>query len=173
MMRSQTCRRCGSQAEPYVPRRATAARVCSACGWVYRAEPNSSQSPAEAEIRDAIAKIRSPASILNQNLSSGSALNPSAVAGELSLPSGRITKARKGPVLKTRSGHFQISIWKNRSSMASSPRMGTRICVQHSIWDELTCDWKNQSIWCPAYELRDLLQAVEDLLEIAPRKCIL
>ena len=171
-MKSQTCKRCGSQAEPSSPTaRANTAEVvyvCSVCGRVYREESDTSQSL--AEIRKAIEMVRYPASTLTQSPSSDRSVQvPSAVARELSLPSGRITKARKGPVMKRRSGHFQISLWKDRSFMAksSNPRRAIRICVQHSIYDELTHDWRNQSIWCRAYELHDLLQAGEGLLEMA------
>jgi len=77
---------------------------------------------------------------------------------------------RKGPMVKSRHGRFQVSVWRtNRLQPARSgrgpkkPTLTTRISVQHSTWDRFSRVWHNQTIWFGSDELTDLEAAMKGL----------
>lgn len=77
---------------------------------------------------------------------------------------------KKGPVMKTGSGHFQVSIWKRNRVVAAKhdfeaerELVVVRACVQYSRWNKVRREWQNQSIWFSVDELRDLAQALDKL----------
>ena len=77
---------------------------------------------------------------------------------------------RKGPISKSKTGRFQVSLWKRDKVIAARNEYAAertivlrRACVQYSRWNHYTHSWENQSIWCNWDELRDLVQALEDI----------
>lgn len=79
----------------------------------------------------------------------------------------------KGPIIKTKSGHFQVSIWSQgkvvpaRSDFSAEREVtAQRACVQHSNWNRITREWENQNIWCSVDELRSLVKALDELNEV-------
>ena len=75
-----------------------------------------------------------------------------------------------GPIVKTRSGRFQVSIWRHdrgvpaRSDFVAEREVTMhRACVQFSRWNRLSREWENQNIWCGVDDLRSLVKALEGL----------
>jgi hypothetical protein len=76
----------------------------------------------------------------------------------------------KGPVFKTRSGRFQVSIWRQDRVVPGRSDWGAerdvimyRACIQHSKWNPMTREWENQNIWCSVDDLRSLVNALDEL----------
>ena len=76
----------------------------------------------------------------------------------------------RGPMSKSKTGRFQVSLWKRNRVFAARHEYDTertfvsrRACVQYSRWNRYTRSWENQSIWCGWEELRDLVQALESI----------
>jgi len=84
----------------------------------------------------------------------------------------------KGPVVKTRSGKFQVSVWHWKEVVP--PRGDTkdlfaekeidirRVCLRHSRWNRKIGAWNESMIWCDPDDLRSLVSALEDLNEKVP-----
>ena len=79
------------------------------------------------------------------------------------------------PAEKIRMGRFQVSLWFNEKILAArhdcaaeQTWLEARACIQHGQWNKLTREWDNQTIWCSVDELRDLVQALDGLNDLAP-----
>ncbi|MFC1550939.1 hypothetical protein ACFL6P_00100 [Candidatus Latescibacterota bacterium] len=78
----------------------------------------------------------------------------------------------KGPYKKSRSGRFQISLFKTQRFISSRsdfeselPVAQVRACVQYSRYNHSKQDWDRNSIWCSPEELRDLGNALDGLVD--------
>lgn len=78
------------------------------------------------------------------------------------------------PLRKVRSGKFQVTLWRfqrkasgdpNATGYSEVPIDVERACIQYSRFDHKTGQWKNQSIWIPVHEVRDLASVVDQLNE--------
>ena len=74
------------------------------------------------------------------------------------------------PLVKKRLGRFQVSIWKRKKLYKAKNDDDvereieiTRACIQYSQYNKATNTWINQTIWCNPDELRNLVQALDDL----------
>ena len=74
------------------------------------------------------------------------------------------------PYRKSRSGRYQISLFKfekvirNGDSIRSEVRIDNiRVCVQYSNYNNRAGEWQRQQIWCTPEELRDLVDAIDNL----------
>ncbi|MBT4484088.1 MAG: hypothetical protein HOC71_10485 [Candidatus Latescibacteria bacterium] len=74
------------------------------------------------------------------------------------------------PYRKTKSGRFQISLFKfekvirNGDTIRSEVRIDNiRVCVQYSNYNNRAGEWHRQQIWCSPEELRDLVDAIDNL----------
>ena len=82
---------------------------------------------------------------------------------------------KQQPLKKVRSGNFQISLWRfqrnasgdpNATGYSEDPQDIERACIQYSRFDYRSNQWKNQTIWIPVHEARDLARVVEQLNEV-------
>lgn len=76
----------------------------------------------------------------------------------------------KGPISKTKTGRFQVSLWKRDHVVAARHEYDTertfvsrRACVRYSRWNRYMRSRENQSIWCGWEQRRDLVQALEHI----------
>jgi ASC-1-like (ASCH) protein len=75
------------------------------------------------------------------------------------------------PLSKKQVGRFQVSIWK-RHKIVPGDEAGfrpereydvIRACVQYSRFNRLTREFDRQQIWCNPDDLRNLVQALDEL----------
>jgi hypothetical protein len=86
------------------------------------------------------------------------------------------TNIENSPLRKIRVGRFQISIWRFKKLLSNGGKESTayieqwidvdRACIQYSTKNRTTGQWENQSIWCPAEELRCLASVVDQFNKI-------
>jgi hypothetical protein len=79
----------------------------------------------------------------------------------------------KGPVIKTRCGKFQVSMWHWKKSIPAPKQHQDlfaerevdvhRVCIRYSQWKRYTQAWQESSIWCGIDDLRSLIQALDQL----------
>ena len=79
----------------------------------------------------------------------------------------------KGPVTKTRSGRFDISIWHWKKTVSQPDEVKDlfaerevdieRASIRYSRWNRTTRTWDESIIWCNIDDLRSLVQALDDL----------
>jgi hypothetical protein len=74
------------------------------------------------------------------------------------------------PYKTRKSGRFQISLFKFEKVIRNGDTIRSelivdniRICVQHSYFNNNTGQWKRQQIWCSPEEIRDLMNAIDNL----------
>jgi len=80
----------------------------------------------------------------------------------------------KGPVTQTRSGRFEVSIWHWKKVVPAKEAVRDffperefdvhRACVQHSWLNRSTQTWEEDRIWCSIEDLRNLAEALDDIL---------
>ena len=77
---------------------------------------------------------------------------------------------KKGPYKKSKSGKFQISLFKFDKLIKEGDTISCEIivdnyrtCIQHSRFSIKYQSWQQQQIWCSPEELRDLANAIEGL----------
>ena len=77
---------------------------------------------------------------------------------------------KKGPYKKTKSGKFQISLFKFDKVLRKGNTIESelvvdnyRACIQHSRFSTKDHRWQRQQIWCSTEELRELANALDDL----------
>jgi hypothetical protein len=193
-----TCGRCGCHVASYLRVGAgfgsDFVKLCSSCGWVHpdtrvhrQAAAQEELSSWTAEISEAIRQVKgmapgdSPERLRAPHRQYGAAsdripLCPSEKrnsAYRMSSSGGATMESeKKGPEMRTRSGRFQVTIWKRDRTIPPRSAFGAerqvvavRACVQYSRWNRITREWENQSIWCGVHELRDLVQALDALNE--------
>ena len=79
----------------------------------------------------------------------------------------------KGPVTKTRSGKFEVSIWhwkkihsqpdETKDLFAEREIDVERACIRYSRWNRGSRTWDESIVWCCIDDLRSLVQALDDL----------
>lgn len=79
----------------------------------------------------------------------------------------------KGPLLKTRSGKFNVAIWHWKKTISAKGSLQDffaerqqnvyRASIRFSKWNCQTRTWHEQTIWCTIDDLRSLVQALDDL----------
>ena len=76
----------------------------------------------------------------------------------------------KVPYKKSRSGRFQISLFKDHRFVSPMSDCSAelsiaqiRVCIQYSHFDHWKQKWKRFSIWCSPDELSDLGRAISGL----------
>ena len=79
----------------------------------------------------------------------------------------------KGPVKKTRSGRFQVSIWHWKKTIPAPKQQRDlfaerevdihRACIRYNQWNRNSRAWEESSIWCGIDDLRSLVQALDEL----------
>ena len=74
------------------------------------------------------------------------------------------------PYRKTKSGRFQISLFKFEKVIRNGDTIRSeviidniRVCVQYSNYNNKAGEWQRQQIWCTPEELRDLVNAIDNL----------
>ena len=77
---------------------------------------------------------------------------------------------KKGPESKTQVGRFQVSLWRTKRIFPArndfEPErevISRRACIQYSRLNKQSQVWDNQQVWCNLDELRDLVQALDEL----------
>jgi len=82
----------------------------------------------------------------------------------------KTNKAANLPVHRSRSGRFQISIWRRKKVIPAKHDFDvereveiTRACIQYGRKNRISGEWQNQSIWCSPDELRSLATALDEL----------
>jgi len=85
----------------------------------------------------------------------------------------------KAPYKKSRSGRFQVSLFKNERIVKEGddfiPELRieqVRVCIQYSYFDRKENKWMRQQIWCSPEELRDLKNAMSGLFYETPQERI-
>ncbi len=185
-----TCGRCGGHVASFVSSGPGFApdvmKLCSLCGWVFPEDMEKEAGRADAESQYIVPGV--------ERLCSRRSMFASSLGKRVPLPQdekrnpphrksgfgGREMENKKGPVFRTRSGRFQVSIWRRLETIpaehdfdAERQRVITRVCVQHSKWNRISGGWNNQDIWCGVCELRDLVQALDKLNDVGllDRQC--
>ena len=84
-----------------------------------------------------------------------------------------INTQEKGPIMKSKIGRFEISIWKwvkhiqqpeaQKDLFAERQVEVERASVSYSKWNRVTSTWERQVVWCSIDELRDLVNALDGL----------
>ena len=79
----------------------------------------------------------------------------------------------KGPVLRAKSGRFDVSVWHWKRTISPPDGMEgfspehevdvTRACIRLSHWNKGTRTWDEELIWCSVDDLRSLVQALDGL----------
>jgi hypothetical protein len=79
----------------------------------------------------------------------------------------------KGPVSKSKSGRFQVSIWhwkktipppeEQRDLFCDREQDIHRACIRYSQWNRRVQEWRESTIWCSIDDLRSLVQALDQL----------
>lgn len=79
----------------------------------------------------------------------------------------------KGPVTKTKSGRFEVSIWHWKKVIPQLDDVKDlfaerevdvhRACIRHSQWSRVERAWQETIIWCEIDDLRSLAQALDEL----------
>lgn len=79
----------------------------------------------------------------------------------------------KGPLLKTRSGKFNVAIWQWKKTISAKGSLQDffaerqqdvyRASIRFSKWNRQTRTWHDQTIWCSIDDLRSLVQALDEL----------
>ncbi len=74
------------------------------------------------------------------------------------------------PYKSRKSGRFQISLFKFEKVIRAGDTIRSeliveniRICLQHSYFNNNTGQWQRQQIWCSPEEIRDLINAIDNL----------
>ncbi|MBT4483460.1 MAG: hypothetical protein HOC71_07265 [Candidatus Latescibacteria bacterium] len=74
------------------------------------------------------------------------------------------------PYRKSKSGRFQISLFKFEKVIRNGDTIRSevivdniRVCVQYSKFNNRAGEWQRQQIWCTPEELRDLVDAIDNL----------
>ena len=80
-------------------------------------------------------------------------------------------KENRGPWVKSRRGCISLTVWRRDRVLplrhgfdTERERSEERVCLQHSTWDWTRREWKRQSVWFRADELRDLGNAFDALV---------
>ena len=78
-----------------------------------------------------------------------------------------------GPLIKTRSGRFQVGIWHWKRLVGAKGEMRDfaaerqqdiyRASIRCSEWNRQTRTWQDQTIWCSVDDLRSLVQVLDEL----------
>ena len=84
-----------------------------------------------------------------------------------------VNTKEKGPIVKTKVGRFEVSVWKwnkvvpqpeaCRDMFAERIVEVERACVRYNKWIQGTQTWDQHGIWCSIDELRDLVNALDSL----------
>ena len=79
---------------------------------------------------------------------------------------------KKGPYKKSKSGRFQVSLFKFEKLIRKGDTIRSelivdnfRVCIQYSTFSKKYNNWQRQQIWCSPEELRDLGNAISGLTE--------
>ena len=77
---------------------------------------------------------------------------------------------KKGPYKKSKSGRFQISLFKSEKLLRKGDTIRSevivdniRVCIQYSQFRQDINRWERQQIWCTPDEIRDLANAIDGL----------
>ena len=83
------------------------------------------------------------------------------------------TRNQCKPVFRSRVGRFQVSLWKVTHTVFAEDEVNVvrefdrfRICIQHSQRNWYTKAWKNQNIWCDLDDVRNLANAIDELVRL-------
>ncbi len=78
-----------------------------------------------------------------------------------------------GPMIKARSGRFQVGIWHWQKVMSAKGDMRDfmaerrqdvyRASIRYSKWNKEYKTWQDQTIWCDIDDLRSLVQVLDEL----------
>ena len=81
----------------------------------------------------------------------------------------------RGPFVRAKSGRFEVSIWHWKKLVPAEPgfvvtELGVeqevdveRVSIHYSRWNKHSQSWQETTIWCNTDELRQLVQALDDL----------
>ena len=79
---------------------------------------------------------------------------------------------KRGPVRKKQVGRFQVSIWKRHKVVPARDDFGVereydivRACIQYSQYNRTVGEFERKQIWCNPDELRNLVEALDELGE--------
>ncbi len=82
-----------------------------------------------------------------------------------------MAEEKNEPISKKRVGRFQVTTWKKRKIVPGDesgfrPEREydiVRACVQYSRYNKVKREYDQQQIWCNPDELRNLVQALDEL----------